>query len=49
MGGPTFLYFLNQMGQDWTDKYIMDFIPVAGMLEFSLNFLKNFHFFIFEN
>jgi len=30
MGGPTFLYFLNQMTQTWKDTYLATFIPIAG-------------------
>jgi lysophospholipase-3 len=30
MGGPLFLYFLNQMTQAWKDQYIQTFIPIAG-------------------
>lgn len=30
MGGPTALYFLNAMTQEWLDTYIESFIPIAG-------------------
>jgi len=30
MGGPIFVYFLNQMTQAWKDQYIASFIPIAG-------------------
>jgi len=30
LGCPTSLYFLNKMPQDWLDKYIKSFIPIAG-------------------
>jgi pimeloyl-ACP methyl ester carboxylesterase len=30
MGGPTALYFLNFMSQEWKDTYIASFIPIAG-------------------
>lgn len=30
MGGPTGLYFLNQMDQAWKDQYVASFIPIAG-------------------
>lgn len=30
MGGPTFLYFLNMMTQEWKDKYIAAFMPIAA-------------------
>jgi len=30
MGGPTTLFFLNQMTQEWKDTYIKSFLPIAG-------------------
>jgi len=30
MGGPTGLYFLNNMPQAWKDTYVASFIPIAG-------------------
>jgi len=30
MGGPTALYFLNKQSPEWKQKYIANFIPIAG-------------------
>lgn len=30
MGGPTALYFMNNMGAEWVSAYIEGFIPIAG-------------------
>lgn len=30
LGGPTTLFFLNAMTQEWKDTYIKTFTPIAG-------------------
>jgi len=40
MGGPTALYFLNSMPQDWLDTFIASFIPIAGPWTGSPNALR---------
>jgi len=39
MGGPTFLYLLNQKPAAWREKYIASFVPMAGPWSGSVNAL----------